>query len=354
MKIGILTHHYVKNYGAFLQMKAMHESLGSIYPGSQIEVIDYVVGTHWRKNILHVLHYRLGIDSLKTYFKKMKQLYVFTKYERSIPRTKRVYSHKDIEKLGLDLLVFGSDEIWNLQGSGYHPLKFGCGLEDAPIKMIAYAPSVGSVTEETIAPEELSTGLHKFERISGRDLETIRFVKRIANREALKMLDPTFLYDFDIDIEKENIQKKPFKYILIYDCKLTEPLVKELKDYANKHGYKILGAGDYKKYYDEVTINLTPYEWVSLFRNAEKVITGTFHGTVFSVKYDKDVICYPTEENRINKISSLLQDLKLHNCLLKVGKEEQFKALLNNNLDYTYVHEYIEKNKKEAMEFLNI
>lgn len=60
------------------------------------------------------------------------------------------------------------------------------------------------------------------------------------------------------------------------------------------------------------TATLT-YEWVDLFRNAEKVITGTFHGTVFSIKYNKSVLCYPTEKNRINKI---IADKKTRNRIL--------------------------------------
>lgn len=42
MKIGILTHHYVKNYGAFLQMKGMYETLQRLYPEAEVTVVDYV------------------------------------------------------------------------------------------------------------------------------------------------------------------------------------------------------------------------------------------------------------------------------------------------------------------------
>lgn len=69
-------------------------------------------------------------------------------------------------------------------------------------------------------------------------------------------------------------------------------MAKQLQEYAKKNDLKIIGAGDYKTFYDEGFIDLTPYEWVDLFRNAEKVITGTFHGTVFSIKYNKSVLCY--------------------------------------------------------------
>ena len=352
MKIGILTHHYVKNYGAFLQMKAMYETLKRIYPEAQVCVVNYVVGKHWLKNILHVLHYRLGLDTPKTYFRKIRQLCLFTKYERSLPRTKSVHSAEEINGLGLDLLILGSDEIWNFNGSGYSPLKFGYGLDT--IELIAYAPSVGSVTEENDIPKEAAEGLANICRISGRDIETVRFVKRAVDREADKMLDPTFLYDFDPDIESEGVEPESYKYILVYDCKLTEEMSKELRRYADENGYKILGAGDYKLLYDKVTVDLTPYEWVALFRHAERIVTGTFHGTVFSVKYDKPVVCYPTEKNRINKISSLLDDMGLAENLVKVGDEGKFIDVLKVRPSFTRAHQYIEEMQQRAGQFLRV
>lgn len=121
---------------------------------------------------------------------------------------------------------------------------------------------------------------------------------------------------------------------------------------AKKNDLKIIGAGDYKTFYDEGFIDLTPYEWVDLFRNAEKVITGTFHGTVFSIKYNKSVLCYPTEKNRINKIRSLLSDMKIASRLLKVGCEDEFIPLLDTPMDYTETRNYIAQKIQEADDFL--
>lgn len=298
-------------------------------------------------------HYNIAFEAKKLqerYLQLAGQLRTFTKYERSIPRTRSVKTAKEIIDLKLDLIVLGSDEIWNLCGSGYHPLKFGTGLENQ--RTIAYAPSVGAVTEETAVPEDVFSGLKHLDRISGRDVESLKFVERACGRKAEKMLDPTFLYNFDMDIERENIKPKPYRYILIYDCKLTEPMAKQLQEYAKKNDLKIIGAGDYKTFYDEGFIDLTPYEWVDLFRNAEKVITGTFHGTVFSIKYNKSVLCYPTEKNRINKIRSLLSDMKIASRLLEVGCEDDFIPLLDTPMDYTETRNYIAQKIQEADDFL--
>ena len=51
MRIGILTHHYVKNYGAFLQMKALYETLREVYPKADIRIVNFICQEHlWRKN----------------------------------------------------------------------------------------------------------------------------------------------------------------------------------------------------------------------------------------------------------------------------------------------------------------
>lgn len=127
---------------------------------------------------------------------------------------------------------------------------------------------------------------------------------------------------------------------------------KHVVGHAKKNDLKIIGAGDYKTFYDEGFIDLTPYEWVDLFRNAEKVITGTFHGTVFSIKYNKSVLCYPTEKNRINKIRSLLSDMKIASRLLEVGCEDDFIPLLDTPMDYTETRNYIAQKIQEADDFL--
>lgn len=46
-------------------------------------------------------------------------------------------------------------------------------------------------------------------------------------------------------------------------------MAKQLQEYAKKNDLKIIGAGDYKTFYDEGFIDLTPYEWVDLFRNLQ-------------------------------------------------------------------------------------
>lgn len=42
MKIGILTHQYINNYGAFLQAWALREAISELFPEDEVQIIDYV------------------------------------------------------------------------------------------------------------------------------------------------------------------------------------------------------------------------------------------------------------------------------------------------------------------------
>ena len=153
------------------------------------------------------------------------------------------------------------------------------------------------------------------------------------------MLDPTFLYNFDTDIERENIKPKPYRYILIYDCKLTEPMVKQLQEYAKKNDLKIIGAGDYKTFYDEGFIDLTPYEWVDLFRNAEKVINNA---TKVSTAISRAYLIATSTEDTYNLARSYGFDTQTSSMIslgtyIGIGalfQTDYFRGMLYNTPDY--------------------
>ena len=47
MKIGILTHQYINNYGAFLQAWALQEAIAELFPNDEVQIIDYVNLKHF-------------------------------------------------------------------------------------------------------------------------------------------------------------------------------------------------------------------------------------------------------------------------------------------------------------------
>ena len=71
-KIGILTHHYIDNYGAFLQGYALQETVKHIFPNDQVNMINYINRKHLIKNVLGWFRYNPKKDSWKSYCQKIR------------------------------------------------------------------------------------------------------------------------------------------------------------------------------------------------------------------------------------------------------------------------------------------
>ena len=112
----------------------------------------------------------------------------------------------------------------------------------------------------------------------------------------------------------------------------------------------VYGAGECDKQYTNITVNLTPFEWVGMFRNARFVFTGTFHGTVFSILNKRQFKVYLTNESRIKKVGALLRELKIENRIM----ESEFKfdlQKMGNEINYEKVYNIIDEKKKESLQF---
>ena len=352
MKIGILTHHYVKNFGAYMQAYALLNTVKSLGQNVEIELIDYRVKKHEFLNAIHFF----GIkpkrgDTLSGYFGKVQLFFTHSQYEKSLPKSKRVYNAEEINKLQYDLIIVGADEVWNFNDVAYDAIKFGYGLNT---HLISYAASSGGSSVKDSIPSEIRKSIINFDSISVRDNKTEELVRNILNsdKKIIRVLDPVFLYDYKLEVKNRirNIAKKP--YILIYDCHISEKQAKELSAYAKSKDLDIVGAGEYRKWYTVHAENITPFEWAFLFKNAEEIITGTFHGTSFSVKYNKKFVAYLTEGNRINKVSSLLEEFELTDRIVFENSPINLINVLQEPIDYRKVNEIISKKVMQSKQYL--
>lgn len=345
MKIGILTHHYIKNYGAFLQVYALQETLKKEFPNDEIYVINYIKKEHLFVNTAGWFRFNPKKDYLKTYFQKITIPLIFSDIEKKyLNTTKKVYNVEQVNKMNFDTIVIGSDEVWNYEDKkSYDAIKFGKGLTCKNI--ITYAPSMGK-SDANKLPLEALNGTKNIKAFSSRDDLTSDFIINVLKQKCTKVLDPTFLYEFH-EYESEIVKKiKSEKYILMYYCdKLPNELKDKIIDYAKSNNFKIYGAGEYKNWFDYFKVNINPFEWCEMFRNAEVVFTGTFHGTVFSIKSKKQFFNYLAKPSRIKKVNSLLSQFDIG--------ERSIENLENSTLiDYQKVFEIIQKNKSESCDYL--
>lgn len=350
MKIGILTHHYISNFGAFLQAYALQKAVKKMYPNDEVYIINHINIKHFLINNGGWFRYYKDRESMKSWLQKIKLPITFYKARKEFLETTRVcFSVKEINDLELDCIIIGSDEVWNYKETkGNAKVKFGYGLDCK--KIIAYAPSVGksAVGEEDI-PTYVKEGLDKFSAISARDDLTALFVEKVVGKQATRVLDPTFLSEFP---KVKNVIKEKKPYILFYYC---EHLPLEMRDriveFAKAKGYTLYGAGECDKLYKEVTVNLSPFEWVQMFRDAEFVFTGTFHGAVFSVLNRKQFACYLTNPSRIKKVSALLSELNISDRVIK--EELNLEKLVEEKIDYNSTYEIINEKRKNSLDYLH-
>lgn len=334
MKVGILTHHYVKNYGAFLQAYALMNTIKEIDSNCEVEFINLVVQKHNLVNLYRNLRIPKSVQGLKMYPRKLNRLRILARYEKLLPISKEKPTIENLKKY--DKIIVGSDEVWNYLDYSAHPLKFAYGLNEQ--KVYSYAASAGQIEDNTAIPDYVSIGMKNFTHISVRDKMTSDLVKRVLNKECTEVLDPTLIYDYasDKNIKKVSPFNKP--YILIYGCVFTEEQKQYIKKFSEENGLLVIGAGEYEEWFDNYKIEYSPFEWVNLFACADYVLTGTFHGLMFSLIFEKNFVCMPVYKNRINKTKTIIEKLGLERQLLKTDDSiSVFNNILISKIDYNEV-----------------
>jgi hypothetical protein len=332
LRVGILTHHNIKNYGAYLQAYALLKTIQDL--GHDVVTVNFMNMPHVFANYRPFFIRRLKLNKclttdMRNYFHGYGQFAKFGKAMKHLALTEPVFRASRINALGLDALVVGSDEVWNFKDRGYHPVKFGVGIK-VPI-LISYAAGTGSVMPDDQVPQHIVDGLRKFDGISVRECNGVDFIQSVLGITPKLVLDPTLIYDFKA--EESPSPRLNSNYLLVYQCKLDYDFQRVVSDYAKSHNLMLIGAGCSDTWFDRNLISIDPFEWVGLFKNAEMVVTGTFHGTVFATKYRRDFISYPTSLNRVNKVHSYLNQVGLQSRVTCHSVDE-FAALLHTPVDY--------------------
>ena len=348
MKIGILTHHSINNFGAFLQCWALQEKLKALFPGDEVYVINYLIP---KQNIINVggfFRFYPGSETVKSWLHKLSQPRIFSRTRKQYLRlTKKVYNADQINALGLDCIVIGSDEVWNyLDNKGFSLVKFSGGLQAK--RIVAYAPSAGKTTGEQI-PEAVARAMSGFTALSARDRGAQVLCEKVLGKTPILVCDPTFLTATPkVDSDKINrLTEKP--YVLFYYCNgIPHDLKKKIIDDAKARGFAVLGAGEYDKMYSQMSVKLDPFEWAELFRRAAYVYTGTFHGVVFSILNRKDFRVYASIDSRVKKIAALLQQFGIGDRRLS----EDTLGRPDEPIDYEAVYRYIDRLREESSDYL--
>ena len=326
-KVCIVTVYNACNYGSFLQAYGLQEFL------RDNNYTPYFIN-------MPVEHNKIVCSDSKS---KEYSEYENVKYEKLIDDQKNFKVINRVDSSYVACIV-GSDTVWNLFDKTYLNIPYftGEGLEECK-NIISYAASVGPAKLWKLfllrLPRILS--IRKFKYIGVRDEKTEKLVK-ILGKKMVRVLDPTFLKDFNVVKPQKKIDKP---YILVYTYGLNQEKVNTIKQYAKENNLKIIATGSLCEWAD-INIAVNSFEWLWLVKNAECVITTTFHGSIFSIKYNKN---FAVMINKSDKINSLLKEFKL---LDRICDESTLIETLTKKINYNEVNQIMEERVQASKKYL--
>ena len=260
-----------------------------------------------------------------------------------------------------DAFLVCSDQVWNYAYAGIYGYGgyFQLDFAEDDKKRIAYASSFGS--PEYAMPAESGKELYeKFDAISVRESFGVALCKKLYDVDAVRVVDPVFLLeqeDYDKLIENAS-ETEP--YIVVYMLNPTAEKRQLCLDLRQKlGGIKIVNLMDanpqYRDYgmrileYDNIKLDLTVEEWLSYLRNAEYVITDSFHGTCFSVIFGKRFATVKARESERFETFSAFPELK--GRILEDGASYDVDKLLEE-IDYSAVYRRLEEEKEASKDYI--
>lgn len=312
-KTGILTFHRAINYGAALQAYALSQYLNEA--GYPVEIVDFVPEGHLKTTMYYSKE--LSWKSLKRSVRALSHRQMLKKRDADFAEfTERflpLSSSKNIRTSGLEealkaygTVICGSDQIWNPRLNDADTaflLPY-----DAPYRRIAYGISTGDgqLTEYS-QPELVRRSINRFDALSFRETSTITKLYRFMCPSSTPRIvaDPVLLHSrsFYDRIAGERRNSEP--YVFLYTVAGRPLTVRAAEALAEKTGlpYRILWAGLPNRLWDRTRGHvpegdLGPTGFLAAVRDAEYIVTDSFHGAVFALLFGRRVIIIADEDEQ--------------------------------------------------------
>ena len=326
-EIKIITLYNSLNYGAFLQAFALQSVLSDLGYNPSFYEANRKMKSELRKHILRKDVRKIPINYIQ-----------YLKY-------KKCWKYLNIDNNNIETAkacIVGSDEIWNIKNNSFYhaPEYFGMNLNNKNI--ISYAPSANITTADDMKEYDENLNFEKFSKISVRDKNTFNLVKTMTIKDVSLVVDPTLLiknyskYEAIINVKS--------KYILVYGYKFSKSEIASIKKLKAKTGFKLYSIGMPQMWCDK-QIMATPFEFLSFIKNAEMIVTETFHGTIFSILYNKNFVSFA---NNKSKLCDLLERFNLES---RDASKKNLISILKEKIDYAKVNKILEKERKKSIDW---
>lgn len=358
MKLGIITFHNTHNFGAELQAYALQYYL--ISKNHDVEFINYRLKqldeqyallykptlylSGFKKSLLH-LFVRMGRAILRVPygFKRKIKYDAFKTQYLNISELDNDNKHSTY-----DVVICGSDQIWNPRiTNGFNDKYFGNIAKSS--KKISYAASMGEYDLTNDDKKIFSKLINQLDLISVRENKTKEICEKYTTKCVNVVLDPVFLLnkeEWDKLAIAHNVNKK---YILIYNINNHEEIRQKAFELSNKYGYEIIELIVNRYFVKErhkLIYSAGPQDFLGWIKNAEIILTSSFHGVAFSIIYKKEFYAFNT-----TRIESLLKQVGLEDRLLHEDMDHAIQT--DKKINYNNVYIKLEKLINYSKHFLN-
>lgn len=332
-RIGIITILDITNFGSILQAYALGTIIESF--GYKVVFINY-----WRQAFTTMNKVRtfLKDGSLGNIFKRslyaisaltfyaalririrhiLRNRFSFTRKFTSFDELKRHSPH-------LDVAISGSDQIWN---SSYNEgIDYAFFLDFVKCPRIAYAASSGVYKFDDSELDEIKTLLNKYSAISVRESQTTDYLRSIGFPNTTHVLDPSLLLSADEWrrlLKIKTMNETSNKYLLIYSVERfnNDFIFSQAKKLAKEMNLKVyvvcatypVNVNKFK--FDKIYSLASITTFLNLLNNASFVVVSSFHGTAFSINFNKNFISISPNKFNI-RMNSIMKQFDLEERII--------------------------------------
>lgn len=367
MNIGITTlHNY--NFGSALQCFATQEYLAS--NGVRSEIIDvageplpFVTPAITIANIglMCLTHPLDAKDIIKIFLSQRggnltlsKDSVMALQMFNNTSLNRKVYTKRCLKKLATkdDFHYFfsGSDQVWNGSRVDDYYKYF---LRFAPKeKRVSWAASFGGSSVASYNKTKFKKYINDFEHISVREKSGIDLVKQLTGREAYCLPDPVMLLSAEEWSKKipSSLYDRPYILAFFIDGP-SQKSIDMVRQWSAKQALPVVTFGyKHNEFKDAIHLDGGPFEFLSAIKNAELIITDSFHAVAFSTIFHKEFFVNERQYAHNQKQSTRLTDF-----LSEIKQIERYEAdddaALSSNFEES--DRYFANKRLIANDFLN-
>ena len=303
VKVAIITLHRVYNYGSALQAYATQIAFEKA--GYEAEVIDYITEQRTKKQIMKTAAAGSNKKMPNFVYKFFKIFSIalkemtFGKFvKKNLHLTKQYITADDLEKdpPQADIYVTGSDQTWNSQYNGGVDRGFFLTFAPKDKAKVSFVASFGKSHLNDKEVAETKPLIAEYKKLSVREDSALDVLHQLGRDDGVQLIDPTLQLTKDewLRLASPRLVKQPYLILMLLyneDNHATE----YARKIADKKGLKLIKISwEMKKppMVDQLFTHRSPADFLSLFANADFVVTNSFHGLAFSINLERDFVSF--------------------------------------------------------------